>query len=301
MKDLWLNGIMGAVVGDALGVPYEFKKRGTFECIGMKEYGTHGMPKGTWSDDSSMIFATMDSIADNGKIVADDIMERFTRWLDNAEYCAFDKVFDCGITVKEAIREGKAPSDEMSNGNGSLMRILPVCLFAVEHNIHPIRVKKLIHEVAGLTHGHVRSKVACGLYYTFVFEILNKELGTKSDLYDRLQRGIDMGQILYKRSDELQYYSRMFDMDAFKELPESEIRSSGYVVDSLEAAVWCLLNTESYEECMKKAVNLGEDTDTVACIAGGLAGLYYGYDSIPKEWIDEIKRLDYVKEMIERM
>ena len=87
------------------------------------------------------------------------------------------------------------------------------------------------------------------------------------------------------------HLGRLYDLSEFKAVSEDEIRASGYVIDSLEAAVWCLINTDSYRECMLKAVNLGDDTDTVAAIAGGLAGLFYGYDGIPKEWVEVLQRI----------
>jgi len=107
--------------------------------------------------------------------------------------------------------------------------------------------------------------------------------------------GIDIAKKYYANdveyTEELGYYRRIFD-DGFVDIPEENIKSSGYVVDTLEAAIWCLLNTNSYESCVLKAVNLGEDTDTVGAVAGGLAGIYYGFDAIPKKWVEQIARLD---------
>ena len=93
-------------------------------------------------------------------------------------------------------------------------------------------------------------------------------------------------------------YSRLTDIASFAELPESEIKSTGYIVDTLEAAVWCFINTDSYKDCVLKAVNLGGDTDTIASVAGGLAGIYYGRDSIPQEWRDAVIKKDEIAEII---
>lgn len=134
--EVWVNGVFGAVVGDALGVPVEFKASETLAAdpvVGMREFGSHNQPKGTWSDDSSMMLATLDSIRIKGKIDYKDIMDRFKAWAMDGAYTPFDKVFDIGIATSNAISRyvngeealkcgGTAEKD---NGNGSLMRILP--------------------------------------------------------------------------------------------------------------------------------------------------------------------------------
>ena len=159
----------------------------------------------------------------------------------------------------------------------------------------------IVHQVSGLTHKHDRSKMACGLYYFCVKSIL--ESGKK--LLPKLQDGILEGIKFYERnsmcSEEHHYFARLADLKTFGLYDESEIKSTGYVVDSLEAAIWCLITTENYRECVLKAVNLGRDTDTVAAIAGGLAGLEYGYDEIPKEWIEVIARREWIYELCCRM
>ena len=127
--------------------------------------------------------------------------------------------------------------------------------------------------------------------------------GTGS-LAERLQAGLDKGFGYYDRdpakAEELKYYGRLRDLETFAQVPAEAIRSSGYVVDTLEAAVWSLVTTDSFQEALLKAVNLGRDTDTVGAIAGGLAGLYYGYEAIPTEWIAELKRKEWIEELCEK-
>ena len=121
------DAILGLAIGDALGVPFEFKKRGTFLCTDMIGYGTHSQPKGTWSDDTSMVLATLDSLkSNNGQIVPEDMFARFNHWLQNSDYTAHGEVFDAGIATCNALRTGKPQTGEYDNGNGSLMRILPL-------------------------------------------------------------------------------------------------------------------------------------------------------------------------------
>ena len=323
-RNIWLDGMMGVVVGDALGCPIQFLKREEIKnrpegpVTGMEAGGVFNVPAGTWTDDSSMALATMDSIIEKGKADPADIMNRFVRWEVKGEYTPFGKAFDQGNTCISAIYKFMenpdvntcGGTDGYSNGNGALMRIMPVCLYYYE------RQKKVctsedeavqgIHVISGLTHNHLRSKMCCGVYYFMVKSILNgvsKE--EKLDLPSLLQRGIDEGLKFYghdiRNLAEMTYLGRLFHLNEFKEVPETEIRTTGYVIDTIEAAVWCLITTSSYKDCVLSAVNLGYDADTVAAVAGGLAGLYYGYEAIPQEWLAVIKRRLWIKEMCKKM
>ena len=186
---------------------------------------------------------------------------------------------------------------EFDNGNGSLMRILPICIYTYEQKLSNEEAIRLIHEVSGLTHNHLRSKIACGLYYFCVSAILNGN----GDLIERLQNGIDNGFNFYKRNianlAELSYYGRIKNLFSFASISKDKIKSSGYVVDTMEAAIWSLINTNNFMDCELEAVNLGGDTDTIAAIAGGLAGLYYGYNNIPQSWLTVIQKREWIEEL----
>ena len=283
------DAIMGLIVGDALGVPFEFHKRDTFKAVDMVGYGTYDQPPGTWSDDSSMTLATVESIARLGKIDPDDIMHNFYYWLFHGEFTPFGKVFDVGNTTIKAIQkyryEGVTPlncggSSLMDNGNGSLMRILPLAF--IKHSYQDIV------NVSSLTHSHGISITACNIYDNIARELIagtEKSIAVKNAL--RFGAPAEFKRIEFINSSPVK---------------RSEIKSTGYVVDSLEAALWCFLNSGSYKECVLMAVNIGDDTDTIAAIAGGLAGIYYGIGGekgIPKEWIEQIKRLDYIIDLCE--
>ena len=240
-------------------------------------------------------------------------MNKFVQWYDNGAYTPYGFAYDIGCTCEEAICNYKKTRNckecgcvgEYSNGNGSLMRIMPVCLYVYENvknaNITEAQGLELVHKVSALTHAHLRSKMACGIYYFMVKSILENQ-GT---LMERLQNGIDSAVIYYhkERKNLLQmaYYHRLMHLDKFMNTPVDEIESSGYVVDSIEAAVWCLLKTDSLKECLLKAVNLGQDTDTIAAIAGGIAGLFYGYESIPGSWLDKIQKRAWIEELCEQI
>lgn len=306
--NIWLSGIMGVVVGDALGCPVQFMSREEVRAdpvTTMIGHGTYDMPVGTWTDDSSMTLALLDSIRNKSGIVLQDIMNRFVRWIRNGEYTPFGEAFDVGHGTMAAIVRYMKGDDlkscggttERDNGNGSLMRILPACLYAYENKLTDEDAVSMIHQVAGLTHNHIRGQIACGLYYFCVKSVLDENVS----LVERLQIGFDKGFEFYdgflQDTLELSHYDRLRDMKKFSEVSESQIKSSGYVVDTIEAAVWSLITTDSFKCCALKVVNFGDDTDTIGAITGGLAGLFYGYDGIPKEWLEVIQRREWIEDL----
>ena len=310
-RNIWLDGVMGVVTGDALGCPVQFVPRSELAkgpVDDMEGYGTYNMPEGTWTDDSSMTLALLVSIREKGRIDLPDVMYRFAQWLTKGEYTPFGESFDIGHgTMSAILRYLKNPditkcggTTERDNGNGSLMRIMPACLYGYEMSKRGMpdeEVVILIHQVAGLTHNHLRGQIACGLYYFMICAILEEE-GTQ---IERLQKGLDRGFHFYEQDPsngkELAYYNRFRDLELFAQLPEKDIRSTGYVVDTIEAAVWSFLTTKDFETCELKAVNLGDDADTVGAIAGGLAGLYYGYSAIPEAWLAVLQRRKWIEDL----
>lgn len=303
---MYKDGIMGVIIGDALGCPVQFKAREEVKknpVKGMRGHGTFNMPEGTWTDDGSMTLATLDSIAERNGVDLDDIMQRFVRWNNKGDYTPFGFAFDQGITCTSAIQNYEQNGDvrtcggtsERSNGNGALMRILPVCLYALRFG--DTKAIEMVHRVAGLTHNHIRGLIGCGLYYFMVKAVINDS----GSLKERLEKGLNRGFNFYYSSGEIGHYNRMSNLDILAEIEEDGIRSSGYVVDSLEAAVWGLITTESFEKALLKVVNLGDDSDTVGAICGGLAGLYYGYDNIPEDWLKVIKRREWIEGLCRKM
>ena len=308
MKNIWKDGVMGVVTGDALGCPVQFETRAevaTHPVAGMRGYGTFSLPAGSWTDDSSLTLALLDSIKSQGAINLDHIMGNFVQWLNNGEFTPYGYSFDIGggtmsaicryIREKDPLKCGS--NDKWNNGNGSLMRMMPACLFAHVKQMNDDEAIQMVHQVSSLTHAHIRANIACGLYYFMVKAILDGE----GSLQDRLQAGLTHGFACYERTltdqEELRHYDRLRDLKQFALLPESKIKSSGYVVDTLEAAVWSLITTDSFETALLKAVNLGEDTDTVGAVAGGLAGLFYGYQNIPAQWLNALQKRDWIEQL----
>ncbi|MBQ3045608.1 MAG: ADP-ribosylglycohydrolase family protein [Clostridia bacterium] len=279
------NAVLGFAVGDALGVPFEFKARDTFKAADMVGYGTHNQPAGTWSDDSSMLLATLESLIECKKIDYDDIMQRFIRWVDNGDYCPYGECFDIGHTTLTAVGRFKNGYDPVrcggrgfgDNGNGSLMRILPIAFF--EHTVDDIL------NLSSLTHAHEISLMSCRLFVQLAENLMSGM--TKEEAIQNLKCCVDECENIPKIAS----------------FPREKIRSTGYVVDTFEAAVWCLMTTGSYRECVLEAVNLGDDTDTVAAVAGALAGIYYGIGSekgVPEEWINKLAKLDWINGLIDK-
>jgi len=299
-------GILGAIVGDALGVPVEFKDRAQIAkkpVTDMIGYGTYNQPPGTWSDDSSLLLCLLTSLC--GGYDLNDMGARFVDWYHGNLWRPHGEVFDIGISTREVINrlyDGEDPKfsgnvGEMSNGNGSLMRILPMVYF-LQAIKDPMERYEYIYDVSGITHAHVRSKLCCFFYCEYARLLLDGQ-----DKFQALERT----KILFRQTlgilkitdIERPHYDRLLSDDLAKS-SESDIFGSGYVLHSLEASLWCLLNSDSYSEAVLKAVNLGDDTDTTACITGGIAGIYFGESDIPQNWIEQIARIEDIEAEISR-
>lgn len=296
-------GIFGVCVGDALGVPVEFKSRETlkrFPVTDMQEFGSWNQPKGTWSDDSSLTLCLAESLTKGYDL--EKIGESFVKWVKYGHWAAYGRLFDIGGTTRHSIaRLIKGESARFSgnifeedNGNGSLMRILPLAFYLKnEGNIE--NLYRTIKEVSSITHGHFRSVFACFVYVIFAIELIKGK--DKEEAYTHTQKvALYFTENQCFNPKEIQLFDRILKNDISK-YPEVEISSSGYVLHSLEASLWCFLNSESYSEAVLKAVNLGEDTDTTGAITGGLAGIYYGFEAIPDEWVEVLARKEDIEEL----
>ncbi|NWF58635.1 MAG: ADP-ribosylglycohydrolase family protein [Fischerella sp.] len=215
------------------------------------------------------------------------------RWYNEGYWTPHGEVFDIGNTTLIAIanlQQGTPPlkaggTSEMSNGNGSLMRILPMVYYHKSLNFSELIEQT--HQVSCITHAHARSQIACGIYISIAVSLLEG-----AEPQTAYIKGLANIHKIYSASDytsQMPHFTRVFSGEIAK-LTVEEIRSSGYVIDTLEASLWCLLNSSSYSEAVLKAVNLGGDTDTTAAVTGGLAGIYYGVENIPQEWIEQIAR-----------
>ncbi len=287
------GALVGALVGDALGVPVEFcrrEERDRRPVSNMEGGGTWHQPPGTWSDDGAMMLCLADGIIADFDL--DGIGRRFLDWRYNAKWTARGQVFDCGGTTNRALTRlaaGTATaeagiSDVNSNGNGSLMRTTPIALRFATCGGDVIAQHAMA--ASRITHAHARSQLCCAFLALVASRLLQG-----SQPKDALLAGADdFAPWLRHFPDEAPTFARLLRPD-FCAQPRNSIRSGVYVVETLEASLWCLLNTATFEDAVIRAVNLGGDADTTGCVTGALAGIVYGEEAIPKRWRQELPRV----------
>ncbi|WP_080874119.1 ADP-ribosylglycohydrolase family protein [Oceanobacillus timonensis] len=293
IKNRVLPTVYGGIIGDIMGVPVEFKQRDTFYIKGITGYGTYNQPPGTWSDDTSLTLCLMENIMEEGDL--NSLMEKYCLYKDKGYWTPFGEMFDIGRTTIEAInrfKKGISPENcggqsEYDNGNGAIMRISPLS-FMLYNEFNFVKKAEIIKKYTEMTHAHPRAIVGSIIYIECLLRLYHNNSLEKSigEIHDLFIESFDKNHVYLQ---ELKYFNRIFNENFFR-TPENEISSDGYIVHTLEAAIWCLGNSTTYRETVLKAVNLGEDTDTVAAIAGTLAGMYYKMDEIPNEWLDKIVR-----------
>ncbi len=289
-KEKIAGGLIGLMVGDALGVPYEFHSASSIPIENEIEFepphgfrrAHAGVPIGTFSDDSAQALILLNTLLECEKLDVKHFANGLVDWYDRGFMAVDGKVFDVGIQTRAAILELKSGVepifaggiDEFSNGNGSLMRVLPLALWHRGSDAELIEDAELQSRV---THAHPRSQVCCALYCLWARYLLN-------DSGDAWNKAAELASDYYKNHEDkfaqLETHIRPFD--------EHETNGSGYVVDALfSAKAACEKN--SFEETVKAAIKFGNDTDTTACIAGGIAGLKYGIDAIPSRWRENLR------------
>lgn len=308
MRNTVLDGIMGLCIGDACGVPVEGStknERKVKPVMDMIGYGTYFQPPGTWSDDTSMTLATLDSLCLG--LNYDDMMNRYIDWYRNASYTAYDEVFDIGNVTRKALfnfEENKPAYEcglgrERDNGNGSLMRCLPIVYYVRGQYTDGVYLTdegfEIVHKLSRMTHAHPISQIACGLYISLALFFLDASAPANG------QEALRAAFRYYRKHPAfkgwIERFQRLEDLTEVEALPEKEIESTGYVVDTLLAALWSVYTTDNYRDCVLRAVNLGGDSDTVAAVAGGLAGLRYGYEAIPQKWRETLAKRDAIERL----
>jgi ADP-ribosylglycohydrolase len=296
------GGLLGLLVGDALGVPYEFHPPQEIPPLDAIEFvpppgfrrAHAGVPPGTWSDDGAQALALLASLLDRGGFDAGDFGRRLVAWYKHGALAVDGRVFDVGIQTSQAIGAimADAPAasagsaDERANGNGALMRALPLALW------HPGGDAELVadaHTQSRVTHGHLRSQVCCALYCLWARRVL-------AEAPDPWQASVEALRAIYgagtPEQAELEFHIRPDDP------PEG--CGSGYVVDCLRSARLAL-TAGGYEQVVKAAIALGHDTDTTACVAGGIAGLRDGVRAIPERWRTALRGQELLAPLRDRL
>lgn len=302
LADRIRGGIYGALVGDALGVPVEFTGRTDRDedaVAEMRSGGMWGQLPGTWSDDGAMLLCTAEAA------IGDFSLPRFgklyVRWMQSGYWSARGDVFDIGGTTARALTRlaDGLPIDtvggtgEGENGNGSLMRTLPLALRFSRESADVLIANAM--NVSAITHAHPRSKIACAMHCLIAAALLDgTEIGSAVDaVRPRLE------PLWVRHPKEKPWFARMLNKRLFG-LSRNELCSTGYVIDTLESSLWCISHYGDFSSAILAAVNLGGDTDTTGCVTGGLAGVLHGYDAIPREWIDAIPRRAEIESLLAR-
>lgn len=298
LADRLAGGVWGHLVGDAIGVPYEFSSPGTIKRLVFRGHGSHNQPAGTWSDDGALMLASLDSLLAEG-FDPHDFARRAIDWYRRGDYTPDgDGWFDIGTTTRLAIEaieagtpaESAGATDELACGNGSLMRILPLAL--VERDATDEILVDHAHRLSCITHGHPRTQVACALYV-----LVARRLLVGSSRSSALSWAKSRLRTLYQRGPVPEAF--LTALDHLEGWPERAGR--GRVWDSFWSAWDAFVGAASYQATIERAVAYGNDTDTTAAIAGGLAGIRFGLDGIPPEWLAGMRGRDVVTPLVDRL
>lgn len=275
IQDRARGALIGLAVGDALGTTLEFEARDAHPLhTEMTGGGPFGLQPGTWTDDTSMALALADSLLACGGLDAADLQRRFLRWMEHGEYSPTGRCFDIGVTTRQALARFQRTGDpfagpvaEDTAGNGSLMRLAPAVLFALGD---PAACRRLAAEQGRTTHGAPQAVQACTWF---------------ADLLHRAIDGEAKGELLAPQPWDGHPAVRAVAAGSWRGKARAAIRSSGYAIHTLEAALWCVAETDSFEAACVLAVNLADDADTVGAVTGQLAGAIYGMAAIPARWL----------------
>ncbi len=288
LRSRYLGAMLGLACGDAVGTTVEFSPRGSFAPVtDMVGGGPFGLKPGQWTDDTSMALCLAESLLSKDAFDAADQMGRYSNWWQWGYLSSTGDCFDIGMTVRDALSRFAASGEPYSGsihpataGNGSLMRLAPVVLFAYPDTG---AVLQYAADSSRTTHGAPEAVESCTLLAALLAAALAGR--PKAELLAGLPCGLRQARVAEIASG------------SFIARDESAIRGSGYCVESLTAALWCFWNTGSFEAAVLKAANLGDDADTTAAIVGQLAGAYYGAEAIPRKWVEQLARLDDIQDM----
>ncbi|MFX3633286.1 MAG: ADP-ribosylglycohydrolase family protein [Candidatus Pristimantibacillus sp.] len=303
--DRVISCVFGATIGDALGVPVEFNDRERLDKMpveDMRSYGTYDQPKGTWSDDSSLTFGLMESLIAGYDL--NDIADKMVKYLDEGYWTPHGELFDIGNITRDAIlkyKKGTSPvfcggEGVYDNGNGALMRIMPIVFYLGKDTDYDAK-KTMTEEISSITHRHPRALLGSLIYVEFL-QNLFANMG-KEEAYIEMIKVVKEHLNVYPYNHELKNYEAILSGN-LPSLTRDQIKSSGYVIDSLEASMWSFMTSESYSKAVLKAINLGADTDTNGFLTGSFAGLYYSMDHIPDKWIEDICKKEEIVDLCER-
>ena len=294
--------LTGLAIGDAMGVPieeYDRKRLINKPVTNMLGWGNYYVPEGSWSDDTSMTLATIDAILESDGVDITHIADKLCEWVNDAKYTPTGELFSITDTTRFSLMrywDSKNASTcggikPTTNDNGSIIRMAPIALYCFYKNLPDKKIYDLVYKVSAITNANVISIIGCFIYVKFMIYILNGK--TIEEAYKLIRK--------YKYDkffdlDLLEEYERVIKND-ISELPMDEIESDNYVVHALEATIWVLLHTNSFESAIIGAINLGECTDNIGSLTGAIAGIVYKNKSIPKTWAESLQRKDFIDKL----
>ncbi|MGE5218560.1 MAG: ADP-ribosylglycohydrolase family protein [Chloroflexota bacterium] len=293
INDRFRGCLLGLAVGDAVGTTLEFKPPGSFIPIsGMTGGGPFNLKSGEWTDGTSMALCLATSLVETGRFDPKDQMDRYWRWWKEGYLSSNGHCFDIGNTVAAALRRYQTTGDPMagstsphSAGNGSIMRLAPVPMFYYPDLSAASRYSA---ESSRTTHGAAECIDACRLLAGMICRALSG--GSKEEVLLG-EAGSFQGEPKIAAIARGEYEKKSIN----------QIRGSGYVVESLEAALWCFLHTDSFDAAVLNAANLGDDADTTAAICGQAAGAFYGECGIPKRWLNKLVMRQEISTLADRL
>lgn len=289
IKDRLYGSFLGLAVGDAVGTTVEFRTRDTFEPVtDMVGKGPFNLPAGYFTDDTSMALCLAESLIENPLLDCDDLLQRFSDWYRNGVNSPTGRCFDIGTTTRSAIVNWEKTGSKVNNtgpwdaGNGSIMRLAPVaikyyndeamaCLLAVAQGSSTHGSQECMHSAELLTRVLIRAFNATDKNEVFNVDVKDYWSGTVKDMLTTL------------------------------DVSRDEVKSSGYVIHTLHAALWCFKNTDNFRDAILLATNLGDDADTVAAVTGQIAGAFYGMSGIPSEWLDKLYETERFIELVDKL
>ena len=299
------GAFFGIAIGDALGVPVEFMSRSHLSqnpVVNFEQEYFNNESKGIWSDDSSLTFCLAETIIEEFSIKL--LSEKIKAWYLENYWAPNGVAFEIGLATRNAIdrlEKGVPPTEsgsngEYSNGNGSLMRIAPLAFYLINDSIEDRF--QTIKGVSSITHSHIRSVISCFFFIEFLQNLM--KTNDKFEAFENTQNTVrDYINSTSCNNDEKALFLRLF-YDKIYHLDQDEIYSTAYVIHTLEASIWSFMNTNTYDEAVLKAINLGHDTDTTGSVTGAIAGLFYGITQINKGFINTIVRSKDIEDLSNR-
>lgn len=295
------NSLIGFIIGDALGIPLEFEPRENLiknPVLEMTSYGTHNVKAGSWSSNTSLTLATMESIVKKKGIDYHDLMKNYLSYYKNHKYLSCERSFGLSRSLKNSLKEYQKNKklfnyiNNQNTENSSLKRCLPIAFYTFYKKYTNDQIYLLIKDFSSLTHPNETVILGCYIYTKYIHFLL--EDITKKEAYLKLKK-LDLH---YFSKETINLYHNIITNN-ISDTNLKDISTSDYIVDTMETSLWIILNTDTFSQALVGAINLGGDTASIGAITGSIAGLIYNEDEIPNRWKEKLLKVNYIEKIIE--